>query len=107
MSGDYTATWADDAGTLSITERESGGKKNGRYSYLEHTLQFNIKAGANVTVYANVWSGGSADGDNFLFEWSTSGNSGFQTLFTVDNNSGPGSTQSKLIDTTGALSGAI
>ena len=33
--------------------------------------------------------------------------SGFQTLFTVDNNSGPGSTQSRLIDTTGALSGNI
>jgi PKD repeat protein len=107
VSGDYIATHADDEGAIqSITERVSGGKKNGRYSYLEHTLQFNVTAGASVTVYANAWSGGSAEGDSFLFEWSTS-SSGFQTLFTVGNSSGPGSAQSKLIDTTGALSGVI
>ncbi len=107
VSGNYTATWADDAVTQSITERVSGGKKSRRYSYLEHTWQFNIIAGASVNVYANTWSGGSTDGDNFLFEWSTSSSSGFQTLFSVDNSSGSGSTQLQLIDDTGLLSGTV
>ena len=107
VTGDFTATWADDAVSQALTERVSGGKKNDRYSYVEHSWQFYITAGASVTVLANAWSGGSSDGDNFLFEWSTSVNSGFQTLFTVDNTSGPASMQSKLIDTTGTLSGVI
>jgi len=107
VSGDYTATHADDEGAIQIiTEIESGGKKNKRYSYLDHTWQFSITAGASVTVFANAWSGGSV-GDNFLFEWSTSSSSGFQTLFTVDNISNSGSTQSVLIDDTGTLSGII
>ena len=107
LSADYTMTWADDAGIQSITERESGGKRNRRYSYLVHTWQFNVTAGASVTVYANAWSGGSSDGDIFRFEWSTSASSGFQTLFAVDNNADSGSTQSKLIDATGVLSGPV
>jgi serine protease len=107
LSGDYTMTWADDAGSQSVTERVSGGKRNRRYSYLVHTWQFSVTAGASITVYANAWSDSSTDGDSFRFEWSTSANSGFQTLFTVDNSSGPGSSQVQLIDTTGTLSGPV
>jgi PKD repeat protein len=107
VSGDYTMTWADGAGFQSITEKVSGGKRNKRYSYLAHTWQFSVTAGASVTVYANAWSGGSADGDSFRFEWSTSASNGFQTLFTVNSSTESTSTQSVVIDDTGTLSGPV
>ena len=82
VSGSYTQTASDDAVSQSITERESGGKKNARYSYLSHTWQFSVAPGSAITLYANAWSGGSSDGDTFVFAWS-SNNSDFNDLFTV------------------------
>jgi PKD repeat protein len=105
VNGDYTMTWADDSVFQAITERLSGGKKNRRYSYLVHTWQFNITAGASVTVFANAWSDLSGDGDSFVMEWSTNSSSGFQTLFVLGTDSAI--TLSKLIDTTGTLSGPV
>lgn len=81
VSGGYADTWADDGVSESVQERESGGKKNSRYSYLEHTWQFQIPASAMATLYANAWSGGSID-DAFEFAWSTD-NANFSPLFTV------------------------
>ncbi|MBT8064024.1 MAG: DNRLRE domain-containing protein, partial [Gammaproteobacteria bacterium] len=37
VSGNFSDTHGDDGAVQSITERESGGKKNNRYSYLQHT----------------------------------------------------------------------
>jgi len=37
-----------------------------------------------VTLFANTWSGGSSDGDSFVFAWS-SNNSDFSDLFTVSS----------------------
>ena len=105
VSGDYTATWADDAIIQSLTERVSGGKKRSRYSYLLHTWQFDVTAGASITVFANAWSNFSAEGDTFIMEWSTNSNDGFQTLFVLGEDSSV--TLSKLIDTTGTLSGPV
>jgi len=104
VSGDYSMTWTDDTVSQAITERVSGGKKNKRYSYLVHTWQFSVSAGASVTVFANAWSDISSEGDSFVMEWSTNSSTGFQTLFPVDNDS---ATQSKLIDSSGTLSGTV
>ena len=101
VNGSYAATTADDGNSQSITERESGGKRNVRYSYLSHSWQFSVTPGASVTLYANAWSGGSSDGDAFVFAWS-SDNSNFNDLFTVtstaDNN-----LQSAMIPASGTI----
>jgi PKD repeat protein/murein DD-endopeptidase MepM/ murein hydrolase activator NlpD len=82
VNGTFHNTHEDDSTIQSITERESGGKKNGRFSYLSHSWRFTVSSASMVTVIANAWSGGSSDGDTFEFEWSTD-NSNFNPLFTV------------------------
>jgi PKD repeat protein len=86
VSGSYLDTRADDGTLQSITERESGGKKNQRHSYLSHTWRFTVAPGSAVTLFANAWSGGSTEGDAFLFAWSPDGNN-FDDLFTVSSTS--------------------
>jgi PKD repeat protein len=81
-SGGYLATHSDNGVSQALTERESGGPKNQRYSYLVHTWQFSVAAGSSARLYANTWSGGSSDGDGFRFAWSSDNNQ-FQELFTV------------------------
>jgi PKD repeat protein len=76
VSGNYTDTHANGGNTQSIRERESGGKKNQRHSYLTHTWRFSVAPGASVALHANAWSGGSSDGDNFVFAWSSDNSSG-------------------------------
>ena len=81
VSGTYADTQTDNGNAQSIYERESGGKKQNRYSFLVHTWQFNLPVNAMATVYANAWSGGSGD-DDFRFSWSTDNNS-YTEMFTV------------------------
>lgn len=83
VSGTSTSTRNDDDSSQSITERDSGGKPANRHTYLEHRWNFNISAGAIVTVHANAWSGGSTDGDTFDFEYSLDNGSNFHWLFNV------------------------
>ncbi len=101
VSGSYLDTHAIGGGVQSITERESGGKKNTRHSYLSHTWQFSVVPGSPVTLYATAWSGGSSDGDSFRFAWSTN-NSTFTTLFTVTS-ANPGNMESSVIPASGTL----
>jgi PKD repeat protein len=101
VSGTFAATHDDDGAVQSITERESGGKKNVRYSYLSHTWRFTVAPGSAVTLYANAWSGGSTDGDAFRFAWSADNNS-FSDLFTVSS-SGTANVQSAPIPASGTL----
>ena len=102
VSGTYADTKGDDEGNVqSITERESGGKKNERYSYLSHTWSFTVAPGSAVTLYANAWSGGSSDGDAFRFAWS-SDNVSFDDLFTVSSAS-PANVQSVAIPASGTI----
>jgi hypothetical protein len=101
LNGTYTRTFADDSNIQSITERDSGGKKNRRYSYLSHTWRFQVAAGSMITVQANAWSGGSSDGDNFVFAWSTD-NTSFTDLFTVSSTS-DSNVQSGNISTGGTI----
>jgi len=101
VSGTYLNTHDDDNAPQSITERESGGKKNKRYSYLSHSWRFTVSSASMVTVIANAWSGGSSEGDAFKFEWS-SDNLNFNTLFTVSAID-PSNVQSTVIAASGTL----
>ena len=86
ISGSITDTYTDNGIYESITERESGGKPQSRYSYLDHKWVFNVVPGNLVTLYANVWSGGSSDGDSFIFAYSTD-DSNYFNIFTVNSTS--------------------
>ena len=89
VSGNYTYTHSDSGNVEFVTERVSGGKPQNRYSYLEHKWIFNVTPGNTVTLYANAWSGGSSDGDDFIFAYSTN-DSNYITMFTVSNTSDAG-----------------
>ncbi len=84
VSGTFADTLNDDTDIQVITERESGGKKNGRYSFLSHSWRFATASGSMVTFMTNAWSSGSTDGDTFEFAWSTD-NINFTRLFYVSN----------------------
>ncbi|MEJ8568077.1 DNRLRE domain-containing protein [Elongatibacter sediminis] len=101
VSGTYADTHADDGQVQSITERESGGKKSRRYSYLEHTWRFQVPSGSAITLWANAWSGGSAEGDEFVFSWSTDNNS-FTDLFTISSTD-PASLRSATLGESGTI----
>jgi PKD repeat protein len=100
-SGNYLDTHADDGVTQALTERESGGKKDQRYSYLDHTWQFTVAPGSSVTLLANAWFGGSADGDAFTFAWSPD-NGTYTPLFAVTSTS-PANVQSAAIAASGTI----
>lgn len=104
VQGSVADTRSNNGSAQSITERESGGRKNRRYSYLEHRWSFSVSAGDTVTVYANAWSGGSSDGDSFEFQYSLNNGSSFSPLFTVSSTQN-GNLQSAMI--AGAPSGGI
>ncbi len=101
VTGTYVDTHGDDGVAQVVQERQSGGKKSSRYSYLEHTWEFTVGAATTQTVIANAWSSGSSDGDEFLFEWSA-GSGPFQPLFTVSSTS-EANVQSALISATGTV----
>jgi hypothetical protein len=85
LNGDFTRTQADDGILQSITEIPSGGKPSKRYSLLSHTWQFNLPVGTSATLFANAYSGGSSDGDSFLFEFSTDAGASWSAAFTVSS----------------------
>ncbi len=93
VSGDYTFTHLDDGKSEVITERDSGGKPQNRYSYLEHKWIFNATPGNLVTLYADVWSSGSSEGDSFIFAYSTN-DASYTEMFTVNNTSSDGNVAS-------------
>jgi PKD repeat protein len=101
VSGTFANTLDDDSVIQVITERESGGKKNGRHSYLSHTWRFTVASGSMVTFMINAWSSDSTDGDDFDFAWSTD-NSNFTYMFTVSSTD-TANFQSSVIPTGGSL----
>ena len=86
VTGSYTDTQSDNGVNQSIRERESGGKKQNRYSFLEHKWTFNVSPAAGFVLNMNAWSSGSADGDGFVFAWS-SDDSNYSDLVTVSSTS--------------------
>ncbi len=82
IGGSYISTQANGSSVQSIGERSSGGKKQNRYSYLEHEWEFQVTGGTSVTFYCNAYATASSDDDSFVFSYSTSG-SNFIEMFTV------------------------
>ncbi len=105
VTGTYQDTHVDDSSTQTIRERESGGKRQNRYSFLEHVWVFNnLVPGEAMTLFANAWiDGGSSDGDDFLFEYSTNG-SDYLPVLTVTSTSTT-NTQSGFLPT--SISGTL
>jgi PKD repeat protein len=82
ITGSYLDTRVDDGNAQRIAERESGGKKNQRYSYLQHTWVFNVQPGESVTLMAHVWQSVSTDGDTMAFSYSSAGQTDVPLLST-------------------------
>jgi hypothetical protein len=93
VSGSYLQTWSQDGSLQIVTERESGGKKSQRHSYLRHDWQFDLYGGGSVTFFAKVWAPLSSDGDSFVFSYSTDGLNYVQ-MFTVSNTGDAGGYES-------------
>ena len=89
VSGTYAATATDDGSVQSLTERESGGRKDSRHSYGEHRWTFDLPAGTGATLSINAWQSLSSDGDSFEFAWSTDGVN-WTPLFTTSSTSDEG-----------------
>lgn len=90
VSGSFGNTSADDGIVESIQERESGGKKNNRYSYLEHIWTFNVQSGNSVTFYLNAWQSTSSDDETMEFAYSTDGGTSYDPLVTISNTTDSG-----------------
>lgn len=83
VSGSYADTHAGADGAIqSITERESGGKKQSRYSYLSHTWVFELPESEIATFHANTWRGAAGE-DQFVYLFSED-NAQFTEMFTMD-----------------------
>lgn len=81
--GDFTQADEDDGAEQIITESESGGKPSRRHSELEHRWTFNLPLGSSSTLFANAYSGGSQEGDEFEFSYSTDGGASWEFAFVV------------------------
>ncbi|MEA1979787.1 MAG: S8 family serine peptidase [candidate division Zixibacteria bacterium] len=84
VSGNYTNTQSSDNSYESITESESVGKPDNRYSYLEHKWDFSIPSSSALTFYMEGYRSDNSDGDNFTFAYSTD-NVNFTDLVTVNS----------------------
>ncbi|MGB5178969.1 MAG: PKD domain-containing protein [Gammaproteobacteria bacterium] len=79
VNGTYLDLHDSDGSEQSIRERESGGKKNRRYSFLEHTWIFNVQSGNAVTLFLTGRQSASSDNDQMNFSYSINGST-YETL---------------------------
>ena len=86
VGGTFTYTTANDGTRQQIAERQSGGRPQNRYSYLEHEWLIDVAGGSAVTLFANVHADASSDSDTFVFTYSTDGVT-FTDMFEVTNTS--------------------
>jgi PKD repeat protein len=71
VTGNYTLTHAEnDNSWQKIGERESGGRKTTRHSYLEHIWLFEVRAANEVTLDLIAQQSGSSDNDVMKFSYS-------------------------------------
>ncbi len=82
VSGSYTDTHASDNSYETLTEVQSGGKPNSRYSYLEHEWTINVAGGSSVIFYVEAHKTANSEGDDFVFAYSTD-NANFTDMLTV------------------------
>ena len=90
VNGNYTNTHADGNPVESILERESGGRPNRRYSYLEHFWIIDVQPGNMVTLFIDAWTSVPSDGDEMVFAYSTNGGSSYTDVLTINNTSDNG-----------------
>ena len=81
VAGNFTRTFDLDDSLEQIRERESGGKRNRRYSYMDHQWSLSSPSGA-ASLSVTGYSGNSSDGDRFELAYSTGG--GFTTFCTLE-----------------------
>ena len=79
VSGTYPDLRDADGNEQSIRERESGGKRDRRYSFLEHTWLFNVQSGNAITLFLTGRQSASGDNDQMNFSYSING-SAYQPL---------------------------
>ena len=104
VSNTFVETLANDSSTEIIMEQTSGGRPSKRYSYLEHKWMIQVRPGASVTLFANVWADLSAEGDSFVFSYSTD-DENYTDMFTVSADSDDDSYHIYLLP--GNLSGTL
>lgn len=83
--GSYTSTLSDDGVAESISELETGGRPNKRYSYLEHVWVIPVQSGNSVELFINAWQSDTVDNDNFIFAYSTDGGATYVDVLTINN----------------------
>ncbi len=76
--GDYTATVAADGVVQTITETESGGKRNLRHDLLEHRWSIPATDGVQTLTVVGAVTDGNDDDDGISIEWSSDGSSWVQ-----------------------------
>jgi serine protease AprX len=86
VTGNYSNTHTSDNVYEVLTEVESGGKPDARYSLLEHKWNFNVSAGATVTFTVEAYRPDNFDGDDFTFEYSVNDIS-YTPLLSVNSSS--------------------
>ena len=101
VSSTHMATHSSDGAAEAITERESGGKPQNRHTYLEHRWNFNISAGATVTVYAQARKSGSNPSESFNLEYSLNNGSNFSPLMNISSTSSSNVQSANISDTSG------
>lgn len=104
ITGNYTNTHSSDNVYEAITERESGGKPDNRYSYLEQKWTINVTGGNTVTFYVEAYKTASVDGDDFVFAYSTD-DSSYNDMVTVIKTSDNDEVQSYQLP--GTISGTV
>ncbi len=104
VSNNYTDTRASDGIYQSITERESGGKRQNRYSYLEHKWTFDATPGSAVAFHLEAHATASSDGDEFVFAYSTD-DSNYVDMLTVTKTSDDNSYQTYALP--GSINGTV
>ena len=86
VSGSYLDTHNLGGAAQFITERESGGRKPNRYSYLEHVWLFNVQPGDAVSLVVSGSQSGSSDGDQMRISYKIPSQSGYQDPVIFLNN---------------------
>lgn len=101
VSGSYANTTVSDGVNETITEELYTGHPRKRSSFAEHQWNFNLPAGGAATFHLEAARSSNADGDDFLFEYSTDGVN-WGALATVNS-----ATEQTFSVSLGTLSGAV
>jgi hypothetical protein len=102
VSGSSADLVAGDGTYEILTEGSSGGKPSRRFSQLQHTWTFSV-SGSNPVLHVEAFHDPSADGDDFVFSYSTDGIN-FAEVITVTGTSDQDKVQTASL---GSVAGAV